>query len=56
MACAGEADQVLSSMQQVAGMGLMGLGGLVAVAGGLLFLVEVAAALWRGRTGYDGGR
>jgi len=35
------ADQVLSGFQQVAGMGLMGLGGLIAVVGGVLFLVVV---------------
>jgi heme/copper-type cytochrome/quinol oxidase subunit 1 len=36
------ADQVLSGVQQLAGMGLMGLGGLIAIAGGLMFLVVVA--------------
>lgn len=35
------ADQVLTTVQQVAGMGLMGLGGLIAVIGGVLFLVVV---------------
>jgi hypothetical protein len=35
------AEQVLADIQQVAGMGLMGLGGLVAVVGGALFLVVV---------------
>jgi hypothetical protein len=40
------ADQVLTSLQQVAGMGLMGLGGLIAIVGGVLFLVVVARAVW----------
>ena len=35
------ADQVLSGLEQVAAMGLMGLGGLIAVIGGILFLVVV---------------
>jgi hypothetical protein len=35
------------SLGQVAGMGLMGLGGLVAVVGGLLFVVVVARAVAR---------
>ena len=34
-------DQVLRTPQEVAGMGLMGLGGLIAIAGGLLFVVVV---------------
>jgi cytochrome c oxidase subunit I len=38
-------DQVLQSAQEVAGMGLMGLGGLVAVVGGVLFLIVVFRAL-----------
>jgi hypothetical protein len=46
----GGADQVLGNLQQVAGMGLMGLGGLIAVAGGLLFLVVVVRAAWAGRS------
>ncbi|MDE2613695.1 MAG: cbb3-type cytochrome c oxidase subunit I [Burkholderiales bacterium] len=36
-------EQVLRSSGEVAGMGLMGLGGLLAIAGGLLFVVVV----WR---------
>ena len=36
------ADQALTGVQQLAGMGLMGLGGLIAIAGGLMFLVVVA--------------
>jgi len=37
------ADQVLRSAGEVFGMGLMGLGGVIAIAGGLLFVVVV----WR---------
>ena len=36
--------QVLRSTGEIAGMGLMGLGGLIAIAGGLLFLVVVYQA------------
>jgi len=43
------AEQVLEGMAQVAAMGLMGLGGLLAVAGGILFIVVVLQALVRGR-------
>ena len=42
---AGEA-QALDGIEKVAGMGLMGLGGLVAVVGGVLFLVIVFRAMW----------
>ena len=35
------AEQVLRSTSEIAGMGLMGLGGLVAIIGGLLFVVVV---------------
>jgi heme/copper-type cytochrome/quinol oxidase subunit 1 len=38
------AAQVLRSPQEVAGMGLMGLGGLIAVIGGLMFIVIVLRA------------
>ncbi|MBI3937827.1 MAG: cbb3-type cytochrome c oxidase subunit I [Betaproteobacteria bacterium] len=41
------AAQVLSRAEEVAAMGLMGLGGLVAVAGGLLFVLIVLHAIWR---------
>ena len=34
-------EQVLRSTAEVAGMGLMGLGGLLAIIGGLLFVVVV---------------
>jgi hypothetical protein len=43
------ADQVLEGAAQVAAMGLMGLGGLLAVVGGILFLVVVLQSLSRGR-------
>ena len=39
------AEQVLRSASEVAGMGLMGLGGLIAVIGGVLFVVVVAQAM-----------
>ena len=39
------AEQVLRSTAEIAGMGLMGFGGLVAIIGGLLFVVVVAGAL-----------
>jgi hypothetical protein len=41
------AEQVLRSSSEVAGMGLMGLGGLVAIIGGLLFVVVVMRAMRR---------
>jgi len=40
------AEQGLDSLQAVAGMGLMGLGGLIAIIGGLLYLVVVLRAMW----------
>ena len=40
-------EQVLRSASEVAGMGLMGLGGLVAIFGGLLFVVVVIGAMRR---------
>jgi cytochrome c oxidase subunit I len=43
------AEQVLRSSGEIAGMGLMGLGGLLAIAGGLLFVVVVAGAMRRAR-------
>ena len=42
-------EQVLRSMSEVAGMGLMGLGGLIAIAGGLLFVLVVIGAMRRAR-------
>ena len=41
------AAQVLRTPQEVAGMGLMGLGGLVAILGGLAFVIVVIGALRR---------
>ena len=43
-------EQVLRSAEQVAGMGLMGLGGLLAVAGGVLFAIVVIRSLWTSST------
>ncbi|MDF3009991.1 MAG: putative cytochrome c oxidase, subunit [Burkholderiales bacterium] len=40
------AEQVLRGFEQVAAMGLMGLGGLAAVAGGLLFILIVWRSAW----------
>jgi hypothetical protein len=39
-------EQVLRTAEQIAGMGLMGLGGLAAVAGGILFAIVVLRCLW----------
>lgn len=39
------ADQWLNGFEQVAGMALMGLGGLVAIVGGVLFIVVVARSV-----------
>jgi hypothetical protein len=40
------AEQVLRGAEQVAAMGLMGLGGLAAVAGGFLFVLLLGRSLW----------
>ena len=42
------AEQATRGMAETMGLGLMGIGGFVAIAGGLLFLGIVAAAWWRG--------
>ena len=42
------ADQTLNTLHQVAGMGLMGLGGLIAVAGGVMFLLVVGKVVLAG--------
>lgn len=47
------AEQVLRSAGETAGMGLMGLGGAIAIVGGLLFVVIVAGAL-RQPVGHEG--
>ena len=41
-------EQVLRSAQEIAGMGLMGLGGLIAIVGGMLFVFIVLQSIWRG--------
>ena len=41
------AAQGLDSLERVIGMGLMGMGGLVAIIGGTLFLVIVLLAIFR---------
>jgi cytochrome c oxidase subunit 1 len=43
------AEQVLRSTPEVVGMGIMGAGGLVAIVGGLVFVLVVARALGRRR-------
>lgn len=43
------AEQGLRSIEQVAGMGLMGLGGLVAIIGGVLFIVVAVRSVHCGR-------
>ncbi len=45
------AEQVLRSSGEIAGMGLMGLGGLIAILGGLLFLVVVIRSVRSARRG-----
>jgi len=42
-------EQVLRTTQEIAGMGLMGLGGLIAIAGGILFVYVMLQAIVRGR-------
>lgn len=44
------ADQALRGAEQIAAMGLMGLGGLAAVAGGLVFVIIVLRSLWTSPT------
>jgi heme/copper-type cytochrome/quinol oxidase subunit 1 len=39
------AEQVLHSPSEIAGMGLMGVGGLIAIIGGFLFVLVVARAM-----------
>lgn len=40
------AEQVLTSLPQKIGMGMMGLGGLIAIIGGLLFVVICLRSMW----------
>jgi hypothetical protein len=42
------AEQAARGVAETIGLGMMGVGGFVAVAGGVLFLVIVGAAWWRG--------
>ncbi|NOZ37172.1 MAG: cytochrome C oxidase subunit I, partial [Gammaproteobacteria bacterium] len=44
------AEQGLKQFEQIAGMGLMGLGGLISIIGGIIFLVVVYKSLRAGRT------
>ena len=44
------AEQVLRTGGEITGMGLMGLGGLIAIIGGLLFVVVVIRAVRGGNT------
>ena len=48
-------EQVLRTTEEIMGMGLMGAGGLIAVVGGLLFVVVVLQAMWSARRGRAGG-
>ena len=40
------AAQGLESIEKIAGMGIMGLGGLIAIIGGVMFLIIVFKAMW----------
>ncbi len=40
------AAQGLESIEKIAGMGIMGLGGLIAIIGGVMFLIIVFRAMW----------
>lgn len=42
-------EQVLRTTAEIAGMGLMGFGGLIAIIGGMLFVFIMLQAMWRGR-------
>jgi hypothetical protein len=43
------AAQELDTVERVAGMGLMGLGGLISIVGGFLFIYICYRAIWHGR-------
>lgn len=45
-----DAVEGLSSMEHKVAMGVMGFGGLIAILGGVIFLVIVLRAVWAGRT------
>ena len=49
------ADQVLRTAGETAGMGLMGLGGMVAIIGGLLFVIVVIQALRQTQSTFEAG-
>ena len=42
------AEQVLTTLPQKIGMGMMGLGGLIAIIGGIMFVLVCLRAMWRG--------
>jgi hypothetical protein len=42
------AEQAARGLAESVGLVLMGLGGLIAIVGGVLFLIVVANAWWRG--------
>ena len=42
-------EQALRTTQEIAGMGLMGLGGVIAIVGGVLFVYVMLQAIVRGR-------
>ena len=44
------AEQVLTTLPQKIGMGMMGLGGLIAIIGGVMFVLVCLRAMWRGPT------
>ena len=43
------AEQALDRLPEIAGMAMMGLGGLIAIIGGILLVVIVALSIWPGR-------
>ncbi|MBI1965903.1 MAG: cbb3-type cytochrome c oxidase subunit I [Betaproteobacteria bacterium] len=50
------AAQVLEHLPEIAGMALMGLGGLIAIVGGLLFVIVVIWSAWTTRAAVRGRR
>lgn len=50
------AEQASRGLAETVGLGIMGAGGLVAVAGGLLFLAVIGAAWWHGIPSTQPGR
>jgi hypothetical protein len=47
------AEQALASLPEKLGMGMMGLGGLIAVIGGVMFVLVCLRAMWPRRAGSD---